>query len=140
MVHAQINDVSRILVTGILSELMIDIAYHLLLAFKRVDIFSPAGMLQAAMETEFLHHALISYETEISKKAFTCVYEFIESNVDKESVQNSSEDGSMTIMLQNVRHLLNEVKSDTRSLFLCFREANWVDPDLLKSKSRELRP
>ena len=47
------------------------------------------------METEFLHHALISYENDVSKNSFSCIYEFIENNVEQKSLKENTEDGSV---------------------------------------------
>ncbi|KNC97690.1 uncharacterized protein SPPG_07153 [Spizellomyces punctatus DAOM BR117] len=126
MVHAEISEVSRLLVRRVLSELFYHLAQDLLLTFRAIDKFSPGGMLQATLETEFLHQTLTAYETPASAALLTLIYDTLERGVDQHelALAETAQDGreSMKDMLKKVKMFLAEAKQATEVEFSCFRE------------------
>ncbi|KAJ3338098.1 hypothetical protein HDU93_009969 [Gonapodya sp. JEL0774] len=78
MIHSEVSDVSKSLVRRALSELFVEVAQCVLSCFRKVDKFSVAGMLQATLETEFLHQSLTNFETPLSSLILKLVYESVE--------------------------------------------------------------
>ncbi|KAI9096429.1 exocyst complex component Sec5-domain-containing protein [Phlyctochytrium arcticum] len=128
MVHAEVSDVSRLLVHRVISELLSFLAQDLLQTFRSVDQYSPAGMLQGTMETEFLHQTLAAFETPESTKLLNLVYDTLERSVDDHElalVETAAGNRiSMKEMLHSVKSMLADAKRSTSVEFSCFSTQN----------------
>ncbi|KAJ3300604.1 hypothetical protein HK104_009261 [Borealophlyctis nickersoniae] len=122
MAHAEVSDVSRLLVRRVLCELLHYVAQDLLTSFRQVDQFSPGGMLQATLETEFLHQTLSSYETPESSTILALVYDTVERGTKQDGSVGSTTTPAMNDMLESVKAFLEEAKNATSVQFSCFRE------------------
>ncbi|KAJ3021313.1 hypothetical protein HKX48_008789 [Thoreauomyces humboldtii] len=126
--HATVSAVSRGLVRRVLQELFTVLAADLLGAVRSVDAFSWGGMLQATLETQFIHQTLTAYETESCTQFLTLVYDSIERSAEQ------GEDGAGVAsgqpmsqpqrdeLLARVKLLLADAKRATDVQFSCFRE------------------
>jgi exocyst complex component 2 len=121
-VHSQVSEFSRSLVHRVLCQLMFHLGHCMLDAYRHVDRFSPGGMLQAAMETEYIHHQLFAYETTETNAVFALVYDTIEQFVDEAALEGSSASGEMNELLAMTKVNLSTAKATTLSLYLCFKE------------------
>lgn len=119
MVHAKVNEVSKELIHPILSQLVQTLVQELLYAYRLVNCFSPSGMLQATLETEFLHTILKLYETPASAVLFTQVYDTIEKATKSDNLDDSTK---MNTSLMKVKMFLEQAKRTTQVQFLCFKE------------------
>ncbi|KXS19960.1 hypothetical protein M427DRAFT_505045 [Gonapodya prolifera JEL478] len=132
MIHSEVSDVSKSLVRRALSELFVEVAQCVLSCFRKVDKFSVAGMLQATLETEFLHQSLASFETPLSSLILKLVYESVERGTVYEDEHSSGgvsglgqlrggNNAGMTEMLRSVREYLVECRKSTAVITACFR-------------------
>ncbi|KAJ3041591.1 hypothetical protein HDV00_009068 [Rhizophlyctis rosea] len=135
MVHSEVNDVSRLLVRRVLSELLYRLAQELLTTFRLVDRFSVGGMLQATLETEFLQQTLASYLSPPITQIFNLIYDSIDHSSiaasENASLLTRTEDGGlefdmthpeMADMVEHMKGFLEEAKEGTRVQFSCFEE------------------
>ncbi|TPX40650.1 hypothetical protein SeMB42_g05909 [Synchytrium endobioticum] len=81
LVHAEVSAVGKPIMDRVLRELMSCLANDLLLAYRSIDRFSPGGMMQATLETEFLQQTLTKYETLEISVIFQLIYDSIERGV-----------------------------------------------------------
>ncbi|KAJ3183125.1 hypothetical protein HDU87_007548 [Geranomyces variabilis] len=140
-VHATVSAVSRALVARVLQELFSNLATDLLAAVRTVEEYSWGGLLQATLETQFVHQTLASYERDSTTQVLALVYDSIERgagmNATTDSSGNAAESpvafapGSKQVppnqaqkdeQLSRVKMLLAEAKRATSVQFSCFRE------------------
>ncbi|KAJ1343862.1 hypothetical protein BSLG_001594 [Batrachochytrium salamandrivorans] len=120
LVHAAISEVSKSHVPRIMSEMLLSVANCILIAYRSIDSFSTSGMLQATLETEFLHHTLKAYDTAETIAVMGIVYDTIERSTLKA-------DQSHTLLndaLLRVKGYLQQSKTATEVQFACFRDGN----------------
>ncbi|KAJ3151245.1 hypothetical protein HDU89_002084 [Geranomyces variabilis] len=140
-VHATVSAVSRALVARVLQELFYNLATDLLAAVRTVEEYSWGGLLQATLETQFVHQTLASYERDFTTQVLALVYDSIErgagmnattetenaaespvasSPVSKQVPPNQAQKDEQ---LSRVKMLLAEAKRATSVQFSCFRES-----------------
>lgn len=119
IVHAQVCEISKPIVRRVVSELLSYLVQDLLNCYRRVDGFSLGGMLQATLETEFIHQSLKSYETAFISSTIKLIYDTIEHNRIN-STQDSPE--AMQDMLQKTKDLITKARTSTSAQFQCFRD------------------
>jgi hypothetical protein len=108
----------------VISELFSYLVQDLLHCYRRVDGFSSGGMLQATLETEFIHQSLKSYETAFISSTIKLIYETIEHN----RIQTDTETPEMMQeMLEKTNNLITKARISTAAQFQCFREENSID-------------
>ncbi|KAJ3268177.1 hypothetical protein HDV01_003360 [Terramyces sp. JEL0728] len=131
-VHASISEVSKSLVNRVMQEIVLLLTQELLLAFRQVDRFNIAGMLQATLEMEYLQSMLKAYETTTSANIFTQIYETLERATDPE---DKIEPSKMNEFVGNVKQYLLTAKTTT---FTQFRSK--VLMAILKSQTADIDP
>lgn len=119
IVHAQVCEISKPIVRRVISELLSYLVQDLLSCYRRVDGFSSGGMLQATLETEFIHQSLKSYETAFISSTIKLIYDTIEHNMIRLGKESPEE---MQEMLQKTKELITKARISTSAQFQCFRE------------------
>ncbi|ORX54717.1 hypothetical protein BCR36DRAFT_321972 [Piromyces finnis] len=118
-IHSQITDISRKLQHTMLSEIFLNLVQDLLEAFREIDHYSVAGMLQATLETEVIHQTLTNYEMEKTTEILNQIYQRVEKNVILD--ENTSSEG-MTKMLNDVKSKLSQYQEQMSLITSCFTE------------------
>ncbi|KAI8905678.1 exocyst complex component Sec5-domain-containing protein [Powellomyces hirtus] len=150
-VHATVSAVSRALVRRVLQDLFLNLAADLLDAVRKVAEFSWGGLLQATLETQFIHQTLTPYETEATTHLLALVYDSIERGAGTDLEKATSNDhndldseptttphwsthtrshsqshpptqAQKDELLARVKLLLTDAKRATSVQFSCFRE------------------
>ncbi|KAI8083026.1 exocyst complex component Sec5-domain-containing protein [Halteromyces radiatus] len=117
MVHSQISSVAKQLVHRALSFLLETMANDCLESFRQVERFGMGGMLQATLETEFMHQTLSQYVTPAASETLQQIYQTIEQAFD----QQQQHAGSLDAELGHVKELLVYSRKSTVVQFLCFK-------------------
>ncbi|OUM65484.1 hypothetical protein PIROE2DRAFT_69087 [Piromyces sp. E2] len=118
-IHSQITDISRKLQHTMLSEIFLNLVQDLLEAFREIDHYSVAGMLQATLETEVIHQTLTNYEMDKTSDILKQIYQRVERNVILD--ENTSSEG-MTKMLNDVKSKLSQYQEQMSLITSCFTE------------------
>jgi hypothetical protein len=118
-IHSQITEISRKLQHMMLSEIFLNLAQDLLEAFREIDHYSVAGMLQATLETEVVHQTLSSYEIDKTSEILKQIYQRVEKNVILD--ENTSSEG-MTKMLNDVKSKLAQYQKQMALITSCFTD------------------
>jgi exocyst complex component 2 len=119
LVHSQVCEVSPTLVRRVIRELMSLLLQDLLNCYRKVDGFSMGGMLQATLETEFIHQSLRGFETPAISAAFKLIYDSLEHSRIKKEGDSTQE---MEELLKKVKMIISNARKATGAQFLCFRE------------------
>ncbi|ORX85395.1 hypothetical protein BCR32DRAFT_265669 [Anaeromyces robustus] len=120
-IHSQITDISRKLQDMMISEIFLNLVQDLLEAFREIDHYSVAGMLQATLETEVIHQTLSEYEKEKTSEILKQIYQRVEKNVILD--ENASSD-VMTKMLNDVKNKLAIYQEQMALITSCFTNKN----------------
>jgi len=120
-IHSQITDISRKLQDMMISEIFLNLVQDLLEAFREIDHYSVAGMLQATLETEVIHQTLSKYEKEKTSEILKQIYQRVEKNVILD--ENASSD-IMTKMLNDVKSKLAIYQEQMALITSCFTNNN----------------
>ncbi|KAJ3146817.1 hypothetical protein HDU86_008375 [Geranomyces michiganensis] len=141
-VHATVSAVSRALVGRVLQELFANLAADLLVAVRTVEEYSWGGLLQATLETQFVHQTLASYERDSTTQILALVYDSIERGAGINATMDAVNAGDSMLtdsarsepkqalqtqtqkseQLARVKQLLAEAKRATNVQYSCFRE------------------
>lgn len=123
IVHASISALHKSGVDRVMQELFLIISQSFLLCFRRVDSFSYAGMLQATLETDFLHQTLKAYETPATAQVLKLTYEAVEYGCTFVH-QNISNTSRVNDKIYQIKGFLEQAQKATGAQFLCFRDPN----------------
>jgi len=118
-IHSQITDISRKLQNMMLSEIFLNLVQDLLEAFREIDHYSVAGMLQATLETEVIHQTLSNYEIDKTSEILKQIYQRVEKNVILD--ENASSE-AMTNMLNDVKSKLAQYQEQMSLITSCFTD------------------
>jgi len=122
-IHSQITDISRKLQHMMLTEIFLNLSQDLLEAFREIDHYSVAGMLQATLETEVIHQILSNYEMEKTSEILKQIYQRVEKNVILD--ENTSSE-VMTKMLNDVKNKLAIYQEQMALITSCFTESKEI--------------
>ncbi|CAG8478107.1 13674_t:CDS:10 [Acaulospora morrowiae] len=117
LVHAQVSEIAKHLVSRTLSVLLENMARDFLEAFQKVKKFGMGGMLQATLEIEFMHQTLSQYVTPRAQETLQLIYTTIEQLYD-----TGQSSGNLETELSGVKQLLVESRKNTSLQFMCFKK------------------
>lgn len=127
-VHAQVQSVTKPLVSRTTLAILESLTEVILDSFQRVPKFGMGGMLQATLEIEFVHQTLTAFLSPKAEATLKQIYEVISKKYErvKETTGEAAAEESRILQreLEEVKKTLVMSRKMTALEFLCFRKAS----------------
>lgn len=142
-VHAQVQSVTKTLVSRTITTLLENLTEVILDSFKQVPRFGMGGMLQATLEIEFVHQTLSAFVSSRAEATLRQIYDVISQKYQQQQQQRkgaaAAEDEAALLQreLEEVKKTLVASRKTTALEFLCFRKPSGSSGS---SSSRSKRP